>query len=681
MSNKRKYSSFVETTERSPENGDYKLKKQKDTSLFNNSALTSKFSKVIIKGDGNCLFRAILYSLIGEDTGYKSLRKDVCNFIIANKEKYKSYFVHDEKGLISEMKKMKKNGIWGTNLELYAASEMLHFNFEVFNSADFSLYCSCEHFSDFPTIYLEYENSIHFNSLIPIQKNQNEINKGNKKDSSFQTLKKSIQNRKEVKQFDTCKNLQKIKQPKLYTTSSVTINLSKPILAHRVIYPPSKNNNDTYNEVYKFLENKIIPKRFHPLENHKKEFENWRKDISKQYSLDKVSTNSFSLSRLRFKRSNQEDVILPFQDEISRIIEQNHTGFSVHIKKHFGQKITIENIMQSGLYWARMSADVQAYIKTCPSCIESRHEKPIKEKKVIIPRRPLERIQGDLIELDKELINACGNKFRYVFSCVDHFSKFKWCYVIEDKSAITIIRCLQNVIITFGPPSNFHTDNGKEFKNIELSNFLKKNKIKQIYGAVRHPQTQGVVERHNRELRDFLEKSYQSFQAENKGKEEWQLSLEVENFRARENNRVHTVTRYKPNELVISKDKLLIEEVQKNIERYFQKEAQKNNQVIYEILKKDTLVFVVKEVAPNKNHTRLDKALQTKLSKKKKIKIPAIVTKDYKQNDTSVQIQIVISKQHNLKIGQTYHINSKFLSLTDKISWNQMVEVIRKEKN
>lgn len=56
MSNKRKYSSFVETTERSPENGDYKLKKQKDTSLFNNSALTSKFSKVIIKGDGNCLF-------------------------------------------------------------------------------------------------------------------------------------------------------------------------------------------------------------------------------------------------------------------------------------------------------------------------------------------------------------------------------------------------------------------------------------------------------------------------------------------------------------------------------------------------------------------------------------------------------------------------------------------------
>jgi len=64
-----------------------------------------------------------------------------------------------------------------------------------------------------------------------------------------------------------------------------------------------------------------------------------------------------------------------------------------------------------------------------------------------------------------------------------------------------------------------------------------------------------------------------------------------------------------------------------------------------------------------------------------KIKIPAIVTKDYKQNDTSVQIQIVISKQHNLKIGQTYHINSKFLSLTDKISWNQMVEVIRKEKN
>ena len=63
----------------------------------------------------------------------------------------------------------------------------------------------------------------------------------------------------------------------------------------------------------------------------------------KHYSLDKVSTNPHTLSRLRFKRPNKEDVIIPFLDEIVRVIEQQHMGYSQSCKKHYGQKITNHN--------------------------------------------------------------------------------------------------------------------------------------------------------------------------------------------------------------------------------------------------------------------------------------------------------------------------------------------------
>ena len=149
-------------------------------------------------------------------------------------------------------------------------------------------------------------------------------------------------------------NLQSLKQQTTCSSNSIKIDLGKTTQAHRVIYPLAKHNKDAYNEAYQFLTKKNIPLRFLPLEKHQKSFQNWKKDITKNYSIDKVSTCPSTVSRLRFKRLNKEEVFLPFQDEISKIIEQHHTGFFLEAKKHFGEKIKIQNIIQSGLYWAKM---------------------------------------------------------------------------------------------------------------------------------------------------------------------------------------------------------------------------------------------------------------------------------------------------------------------------------------
>jgi len=356
-------------------------------------------------------------------------------------------------------------------------------------------------------------------------------------------------------------------------------------------------------------------------------------------------------------------------DELQKIIIKHHTGFSETSKKHFGHTITLNNIRQNGLYWAKMTSDVHDFIASCPDCIETRREIPIKERKVIIAKKPLERIQGDLISLTDEQIKACGNRFKFILSCVDHFSKYKWIYPLEDKAAFTILQCLEGVFASFGNPTIFQTDNGKEFKNKLISAYMNKNKIKFIQGSVRHPQSQGLVERHNRELKDYLEKAFRNFQMNNDKNTEWKLHLEIENFKARENNRYHTVTKYKPNEIIISKDKYFLEKVKNNIENSVQAEAQKYNETIIEKLKKNLKVFIVRNVVPNNNHTRLQLSNENKFVKKKVIKIPAIIAKDYRYEDNAVKIQIMATTQTNLKIKNNYSIDSNYLSIPDENAW------------
>jgi len=43
-----------------------------------------------------------------------------------------------------------------------------------------------------------------------------------------------------------------------------------------------------------------------------------------------------------------------------------------------------------------MSTDIYKFISHCSDCVQIKHEPPLKEKKNIIPKKPPERLQGDL---------------------------------------------------------------------------------------------------------------------------------------------------------------------------------------------------------------------------------------------------------------------------------------------
>ena len=96
----------------------------------------------------------------------------------------------------------------------------------------------------------------------------------------------------------------------------------------------------------------------------------------------------------------------------------------------------------------------------------------------------------------------------------DHHTKYSWLYPLHNKTAEEVLEKLESLFWVFGFPQTLHTDNGKEFKNKKMQYFCQKHGIKQVHGEPRTPQTQGLVERNNRTVKENLSNILKEIQAD-----------------------------------------------------------------------------------------------------------------------------------------------------------------------
>ena len=87
-------------------------KKLKLTQEIKTNTSDHDFIRVPILGDGNCLFRAILYSLTGWEELHFVLRELVCEYLKEKKEKFAAYFDGLEEGLMRHIQAMKEESTW-----------------------------------------------------------------------------------------------------------------------------------------------------------------------------------------------------------------------------------------------------------------------------------------------------------------------------------------------------------------------------------------------------------------------------------------------------------------------------------------------------------------------------------------------------------------------------------------
>ena len=127
------------------------------------------FEKIEIASDGNCLFRAILYCLFRDDSLYSNLREDVCKYMLGNRKTFESYLRNTEtldRDFDTYIKKMTVNKVWGGLAEVHAAALLLHFNYAIYLPDKNVPFVKQTPFPNEITIYLQFKNGNHFNSLM-----------------------------------------------------------------------------------------------------------------------------------------------------------------------------------------------------------------------------------------------------------------------------------------------------------------------------------------------------------------------------------------------------------------------------------------------------------------------------------------------------------------------------------
>ena len=132
-----------------------------------------------------------------------------------------------------------------------------------------------------------------------------------------------------------------------------------------------------------------------------------------------------------------------------------------------------------------------------------------------------------------------NDKFKYLITWVDHFSKYAWCFPNNNKTRDSIVRKLSLIFIQ-GNPKDLQTDNGTEFTNEKVNKYLEAMEIEHTYSSPYHPQSNGSVEAFNKTIQNFLNEAYDNRISE---KEEFE-TFQFMNYYNKK--RIHTTTKQIP---------------------------------------------------------------------------------------------------------------------------------------
>ena len=181
------------------------------------------------------------------------------------------------------------------------------------------------------------------------------------------------------------------------------------------------------------------------------------------------------------------------------IIYECHTKAGSHLRI----KPTQDEIINSGYKWDSMYANVREFVMKCQICeISVGKVRKGNIQNHIKSVRPLQWFQIDLVQLSN--IVATKN-YKFLFTMVDHFSKYGWARWIIDKKSSTLIKALKSWLATHNKPEMIQSDNGPEFTSRDFKHFRAKRNINQIFAMPYNPKSQGAEKNFNKTIQRFLE--------------------------------------------------------------------------------------------------------------------------------------------------------------------------------
>ena len=122
--------------------------------------------------------------------------------------------------------------------------------------------------------------------------------------------------------------------------------------------------------------------------------------------------------------------------------------------------------------------------------------------KPILADKPNQRWAIDLIELER--YEKQNKNYRYILTVIDHFSRYVWARPLKKKTSEDVRNAMEDICQTAGVyPHILQRDNGGEFAG-QLTTWLNNHDIKGITTLSYSPQSNGLIENFNNQMRKML---------------------------------------------------------------------------------------------------------------------------------------------------------------------------------
>ena len=202
---------------------------------------------------------------------------------------------------------------------------------------------------------------------------------------------------------------------------------------------------------------------------------------------------------------NHELLVVPPKD-VEQTIDNMHSS---ELGNHDGI-YTLYKLLQTKFIGITVS-DVRAYLEK--DVVKQISEKKNRTNKPIVSTKKNGFWAIDLIDLHS--LEKTNRSARYVMNIVDVWSRYCWLVPLKEKNAELVLEALTKIVDEFGPVGSILSDNGTEFKNSLMKDFYKTRKIKELHTMSYSPESNGIVERKNRDMRKYMRKLFIKYETTN----------------------------------------------------------------------------------------------------------------------------------------------------------------------
>jgi hypothetical protein len=175
------------------------------------------------------------------------------------------------------------------------------------------------------------------------------------------------------------------------------------------------------------------------------------------------------------------------------LMKEIHAGLC---GSHIGSRPLLGKVFRQGFYWPKVASDAAELAQKCEGCQKcARDQKqPSSLTQLIQLTWPLQRWGLDLLG---PLPPAQGN-LKYVVVAVEYFPKWIEAKPLATITLVTIQKFFwQNIVCRFGVPKAITVDNETQFDAEAFKEFCEQIGTKIHFASVRHPESNGLVERAN----------------------------------------------------------------------------------------------------------------------------------------------------------------------------------------